>query len=189
MFQLINLTKLTSSYRSKLIIRVFHRWLKDREKILDVGCGNGIVTKLLISQIGIKATGCDIRNYLIYDDIPFVRIKNNKLPFSKKKFDALLLIDVLHHLPFEKQENLIQESLRVANKVLIFEAKPTIAGKLADIILNKYHYGNLKTPLSFRDINNWKILFKKLSLKYRTATLDKPFWYPFSHIAFVIQKV
>lgn len=189
MLQLINLTKLTSSYRCKLIIRVFNKWLKNQEKVLDVGCGNGLITKSLINQIGIKATGCDVKNYLVYKDIPFVKIKESKLPFSKNKFDAVLLIDVLHHLPFEKQEYLIMESLRIAKKVLIFEAKPTTIGKLADIILNKYHYGDLNTPLSFKNINAWKTLFKKLSVKYYISVLDKPFWYPFSHIAFVIQKV
>lgn len=184
----MNFTKLTASYRCKLIINALNNWVKKGENVLDVGCGNGIITKLLMDHFRLKVVGCDVKNYLTEDNIQFVKIRSGKLPFHTNKFDAVLLLDVLHHIPFEKQANLIKEGLRVANKVIIFEAKPTIIGRIADIILNKYHYGDLNVPLSFRDTREWKFLFRKLSLKCQIIALDKPFWYPFSHIAFLVTK-
>lgn len=184
----MNITELTGSYRGKLVIKAYNQWLKKGDKVLDIGCGTGIITKVLADHLGVKITVCDVRNYLIYKDIRFVKITREKLPFLSESFDAALLNDVLHHLPQEKQEDLISQSIKVAKKVLIFEAKPTIFGKIADIILNKLHYGDLNVPLSFRTMDEWQALFKKLSLKFKTKTFKRPFWYPFSHIAFELQK-
>lgn len=181
------LTKTTSSYRYRLIRAAYRRWLKPKSTVLDIGCGNGIITKLLLDEFSLKVTGCDVKNYLIYD-IPFVKINHNKLPNFKRKFDAVLLNDVLHHIPGEKQKNLILFCLRIAKKILIFEAKPTLFGKITDIILNKYHYGDLNVPLSFRNVADWKVLFKRLSIKSKIVVLKRPFWYPFSHIAILLQK-
>ncbi len=179
----MNVTKTTTSYRCKLIIEVYKKYFKKGHRILDIGSGNGIIAKLLMDHFSVKIIGSDIENHLIYD-IPFRKINGKKLPFAKNEFDVVMLNDVLHHIPFENQEELIRESARVGRKVLIFDAESTSIGKIADVVLNKYHYGNLYTPLSFRSSKDWQKLFKKLSLKSRVTKLKKPFWYPFYHIAF-----
>lgn len=182
-----NLSSITSRYRANLVLSTYKHWFKGNEKVIDVGCGTGVVTHLMKKELGLKIIGCDIKNYLIYD-IPFVKIKNNKLPFPNKSYDVILLIDVLHHIDKPKQGSIISESLRVAKNVFIFEFEPTFSGKVADIILNKLHYGDLNTPLTFRGAKEWKQLFKNLSANYDFIKLKKPFWYPFSHIAFRVRK-
>ena len=182
-----NLSSITSKYRANLVISTYKRWFKGNEKVIDVGCGTGVVTYLLKKELGLNIIGCDVKNYLIYD-IPFVRIKNEKLPFPNHSYDVVLLIDVLHHVDKSKQEHMVNESLRVAKNVFIFEFEPTFSGKIADIILNKLHYGNLNTPLTFRNAKDWKKVFKNLSANSNFIKLNKPFWYPFSHIAFKVSK-
>lgn len=184
---MLKLTKLTSSFRTKLIISVYQKWIEPGDSILDVGCGTGIVTKMLGDYFSTNITGCDIKNYLIYK-IPFLKIKDNKIPVKDARFSIALLNDVLHHVPKQYQADVIKETTRVAKKALVFEFEPTFIGKLADVILNKFHYGDLKAPLSVRSIDEWQNLFRKLSLKSQTIKLKKPFWYPFSHIAFMVTK-
>lgn len=183
-----SLREITASFRFKMILKTFTKWLKRDEKVLDIGCGNGIISNLLVKNIKIKIICCDIKNYLDYE-LPFIKLKNGKLPFKEKVFNAALFIDVLHHIDKNNHEKILNEALRVADKVLIFEAKPTFIGKLADIMLNKYHYGDLSQPLSFRHSKEWKTVFKKLSLKFEEINLERPFWYPFSHIAFLIRRM
>lgn len=183
----MNLSKLTSSYRTKLIISVYQKWIKPNDNIIDVGCGTGVVAKNLADHFSVNITGCDIKNYLIYK-IPFLEIKDNKIPVKDSQFSIALLNDVLHHIPKQYQADVIKETTRVAKKVLIFEFEPTLIGKLADVILNKFHYDDLITPLSVRSINEWQDLFKKLTLKSQAIKLNKPFWYPFAHIAFILTK-
>lgn len=178
----------TSVYRFQLITKAYDGWIKKNEKVLDIGCGRGTITKLLINYYSLQLQACDVKNYLIYQDIAFKEINKNKLPKFKYKFDAALLNDVLHHISKDEQTNLIKEALRIADKVLIFEMKPTYSAKIFDLILNKLHYGDLNIPLSFRNLLEWKSLFKKLDIKSKTKEINKPFWYPFSHIAFILEK-
>lgn len=184
----LKITKATSSYRSRLIVEAYKNWLKKGDKVLDIGCGNGITTQFLKEYFRIDIEGCDIKNYLVYK-IPFKKIVNDQLPYTSRIFNTALLNDVLHHIPKEAQEQLINQAINIADKVLIFEAEPTFMGKIADILLNKFHYGDLLIPLTFRNTENWQELFKKLGLKSKTIKLERPFLYPFSHIAFKLQKV
>ncbi|MCL5070605.1 MAG: class I SAM-dependent methyltransferase [Actinobacteria bacterium] len=183
-----NLIEITSRIRLKLIVKAYHPWLKKNEKCLDVGCGDGIISEQLLKYFGIKITGCDILSYLT-KDIPFIYMKKeDKLPFSNNKYESCLFNDVLHHMSKENQIKLLKEGLRVAKRVLIFEDKPTLAGKAADILANLMRNKNMNIPLTFKDILEWETVFKDLGVKYKSVELPKPFLYPFSHIAFLIYK-
>ena len=184
----MNIFQKTSSYRFRLMTTAYDKWLKTNERVLDIGCGRGTITKLLRHHYSLQLQACDIKNYLIYEDIPFKKMVDGKLPQFKHKFDTAFLNDVLHHIPKEKQAKLIANAVKIADKVLIFEMKPTYGAKIFDFILNKCHYGALDTPLSFRSIPEWKTLLKKLNVQSKVKTIKRPFWYPFSHIAFLIQK-
>lgn len=184
---MLKLTELTSSFRTKLMILAYTGWVNEKEKALDIGCGTGVVGKYLMDHLNLKLTGCDVKNYLVCR-IPYIRIQGNKIPVKNKSFDVAFLNDVLHHVDTDSQISILKEAIRVAKKVLIFEAEPTFTAKLADVLLNKYHYGDLNTPLTFKSLSNWEKLFQILSLKSKSLKLKKPFWYPFFHIAFIISE-
>lgn len=183
----MNIRVFTATIRFRILNQAFKDVIQKNEDILDVGCGNGIITKLIKDHFSVNITACDINNYLIYN-LPFIDIRLNKLRKIKKRFNSAMLNDVLHHIPKNEQEKILEDCLKVADKVLIFEAEPTWSGKIADIILNKHHYNSLNIPLSFRRIAEWQKLFKKMNLKFKSIKAQKPFWYPFSHIAFCVQK-
>lgn len=183
----MNFSKITSGYRTKLIISAYKDWIKKDDNIIDVGCGTGIVGKILANHFSAKITGCDIKNYLTYK-IPFVRIKNYSIDIKNKSYDVALLNDVLHHIDKKHHIAIIKETIRIAKRTLIFEFEPTIIGILSDIILNKIHYGDLTTPIGLRSREDWQKFFKELKLESKTIKIRKPFWYPFSHIAFLLTK-
>lgn len=182
------LAGITSTYRSKLISNSFNEWLKPNSKVLDLGCGNGIVSKCLADEYNLKLTGCDIMNYLAVD-IPFVKMKSiYKLPFKDKSFDFVIVNDVLHHTSFGNQEKLIKEALRISKSVLIFEVQPTLSGKIFDFILNKIHNSEMDIPFTFRDSQKWFLVFDKLKIKYHSKRVSRPVFYPFQHIAFKLNN-
>src|SRR5260221_12795679 len=122
---MISLAQFSTTYRSKLIIDSYKNWIKTNDRVLDVGCGNGIVTEELKKYFHIDVTGCDMLNYLQVD-LPFIQMHaENKLPFKQNSFDIIMFNDVLHHTAKDNQEKLLQEALRAGDKVLIFEVQPT----------------------------------------------------------------
>jgi len=185
---MVNIVEITSKIRLRLIIQAYKSWLKKNENCLDVGCGDGIISENLIRHFNNQITGCDILSYLV-KDIPFVYMnKKDKLPFPNNKFDVCLFNDVLHHMGKEDQIKVLKEALRVAKRVLIFEDKPTLLGKTADILANLMHNRNMNVPLTFRGISEWEEVFKNLGVNYKIIELPKPLFYPFSQIAFCLTK-
>ncbi len=104
----------------------------DNLKVLDVGCGEGKIDRLLFPVFK-NLYGIDISksmleksqknnpsvNYQLYD--------GNKLPFSDCFFDVVFTICVMHHIPPLEWNNFIGEIYRITKKgglVVIFEHNP-----------------------------------------------------------------
>lgn len=182
------LANITSQFRFKLMSNVYKKWLKPNAKVLDIGCGNGVISHQLAKKFSIMIYGCDIDKYLVYD-FPFTKLKSNsKLPYKNSNFDVAMFNDVLHHTKFDNQIKMIKEALRVAKIVLIFEVKPTFVGKTFDYLINKLHHSNMEILFTFRNSSDWISLFKKNNLEIKTVNVKSPFFYPFSHVAFCLKK-
>lgn len=181
----------TSYYRSKIIADCYRSWLENGAKVLDVGCGNGLVSFYLKNTFNLMLTGCDVLNRL-QTNTPFKIILNpHRLPFSNRSFDIIMFNDCLHHCDPETQKALINEAKRVAKKVLIFEYEPSFMAKLADFVINIVHYRTL--DLSFglypRTEKQWRKLFDLNGFKYQSKTIKRAWFYPFSHLGFVLTRI
>jgi len=86
--------------------------------IVDVGCGDGRLTKFLAGRLGggSEISGVDVR---ARDDavVPVGTYDGRTLPFDDGSFDAVLLVDVLHHAA--DAEGLLAEAARVARVCVI----------------------------------------------------------------------
>lgn len=70
------------------------------------------------------------------------------LPFGDRTFDAVVASDVLEHIPPELRITVIQETLRVANKLVIFGFPCGAAAHDADqALLETYTEKRLKIPV------------------------------------------
>ena len=165
----MNLDEKKLNIRAEKIVFFCKDYIKDKDKILDIGCGDGRMIMSIKKKLNkkIKIFGTDVLDYS--PPFSFKKIKNNKLDFKDKEFNVTVLNDVLHHIPKDNQIEIIKEALRVSDKVLIFEVANDFAGKLVDIITNKIHDSRINLPLTMRNIEKWNNLFRKNHIKFKSS--------------------
>ncbi len=98
---------------------IFRDFIKDGDKVLDAGCGNGRLLGLLKDK-KIDYTGIDISDKLVemaknkYPQNNFLVADNLNLPFPDNNFDKVFSIAVLHTIPSkELREKVLLEIKRV----------------------------------------------------------------------------
>jgi SAM-dependent methyltransferase len=139
---------------------------------LDYGCGNMNFTLFLLKKKLIHKAVC-VDNYifkerkLVNKNYKYINLQENK-NFLKKKFDAAIIIDVLHHIGIKKVDNTLKEICNASRYVIIkdhFEY-----GYLSRQILRLGDwFGNYGTtiniPKRYFTKKKWELVLKKLKLK------------------------
>jgi ubiquinone/menaquinone biosynthesis C-methylase UbiE len=104
-------------------IPIILEWIpRDVKTILDVGCGNGIITNVLAEKYDV--TGTDFSECALeYVKGKKVLASADKLPFKDKSFDLVFSSELLEHLPDQTLIDSIEEMKRVT-KGYIFITVP-----------------------------------------------------------------
>ena len=140
-------------------------FIKPGSKILDLGCGSGIVGKKFQDYFKSQLIGIDIKNNLI-EKIPFQIFDGKNIPFPETTFDFVLINYVLHHT--SEPVLLLKEAKRVAKKIIVYEDLPEgFLSKLickihgitfANFFQKDENFGNFKKE------KEWEKNFKELGL-------------------------
>jgi SAM-dependent methyltransferase len=158
----------------------------DTITILDIGCGDGAISKLMRdSNTGLKISGIDIvaRPHCA---IPFKLYDGKHIPFDDNSFDVCMLVDVLHHLPHIKDiKELLTEAKRVSGKYILikdhqyknrFDFKTL---KFMDDIGNKPH--GIAVEYNYLKENEWHRIFNDAGLTIVKRKVKIPLYaFPFN---------
>lgn len=139
--------------------------LPGKEKILDVGCGDGRLMATVAAGSSIKVHGVDVvpreQTY-----IPVELYNGHKLPFADNAHDIIVLMDVLHHAADIR--GLLQESIRVGRKSIIIKDHlvhgvfSSAILKLMDQVGNRRF--NVCLECQYLTRTQWMDMFKDLGL-------------------------
>jgi 2-polyprenyl-6-hydroxyphenyl methylase/3-demethylubiquinone-9 3-methyltransferase len=118
--------QISEAYRSIYIdidafIEITRRWKPNANRILEVGCGEGAVTQRLNDAYPeAKITAIDItprvgRLYRgMLEDVRFIRCSVQEISATESgQYDLVVLSDVLHHVPLEFRQGLL-DAIRAA---------------------------------------------------------------------------
>jgi len=98
--------------------QVFLDYIKNGDKVLDLGCGNGRLVDMLLSK-EIEYFGVDQSEELIknarknYSELQFDVMEATKLDYKDEEFDAIFSVSVLNHIPPVKHKDFFNEVFRV----------------------------------------------------------------------------
>ncbi len=134
--------------------------------MLDVGAGDGLIArKLLDRRPDLELTAVEV---LVRSEthVPVTPFDGDHLPFGDGAFEAVILVDVLHHArdPLE----LLREALRVSRGLLVvkdvttkgFLAAPTL--DLMERLANTEH--GIRMPDTFWSPAEWADALRRLGL-------------------------
>lgn len=99
--------------------------IKEDDKILDIGCGTGVVTKLISKQLSFEkgglAIGIDAAGKMIEGAVKKRKSKTcsfkvaaaEKLPFEDDSFDSVVSTLFFHHIQLDLKQKAFAEAFRV----------------------------------------------------------------------------
>jgi SAM-dependent methyltransferase len=172
--------KFVFNRRVKVLAHWFATVLPEGVQVLDVGCGDGLISALLEQhRPDVAVRGIDVLPRST-SHIPVEIFDGEHFPFEDKSFDVVLFSDVLHHANDPKR--LLREARRVAARnVLIkdhfragFMAKARL--KFMDWVGNA-RFG-VALPYNYWAEQRWRNVWRELGLEPETL-VTKLGLYPF----------
>lgn len=179
------------------LFKYLHRFIGNSDRILNLGCGDGILSEKIRSVC--KNTDVydidiiDLRhnkmhcNFSLYDGYDLSRYENNH-------FDIVLVAYVLHHVP--RREQLLGEIMRIGKKILIIEdilhePHPTFLDKFFTVTHRLCSRIAFKDPTAYVEFWTKTHWFKEFS-KYKdrhisyTSVPEKKWFHYVDHGMFVL---
>jgi len=94
--------------------------IEPNKKVLDFGCWQGDLSRIIIEKKNCKVVGCDIIKECSFKNKNFkyvkVDTKKNNFPF-KERFDYIIFSDVLEHL--ENPAEILKRASKLADNLII----------------------------------------------------------------------
>ena len=95
------------------------RLLPDGASVLDVGCGDGLIDKLIGStRPDLRITGTDLI-VRPQTHVPVTPFDGKTLPYEDDSVDVVMFVDVLHHT--DDPKILLREARRVARRAVVLK--------------------------------------------------------------------
>ena len=120
----------------------------DPRRLLDVGCGEGVVLRHLdrrlhgVSVIGLDVDGTGLRVAQSQNTVSLVQGSVYDLPFASGSFDLVLCCEVLEHI--ERPDVAMAELARVSRDRVLLSVPNEPIWRLSNMARGKYlrHFGN-----------------------------------------------
>jgi 2-polyprenyl-3-methyl-5-hydroxy-6-metoxy-1,4-benzoquinol methylase len=142
--------------------------------LLDVGCGEGVLTHQWAQRIGGRVVGIDLDDPALHAEwaqrqapnLEYMVMKAENLPFGDNEFDAATAIEVLEHVP--DPEHTVAEMARVAQGTLLVSVPREPLWRGLNMARGAYWKDLGNTP---GHLNHWsKRSFVRLLSRHGTVT-------------------
>ena len=153
--------------RTRVLSERLARLLPDGASVLDVGCGDGLIDKLIGStRPDLRITGTDLI-VRPQTHVPVTPFDGKTLPYEDDSVDVVMFVDVLHHT--DDPEILLREARRVARRAVVLKDH-TRDGLFAGLTLRFMDWvGNaphgIPLPYNYWPERRWRAAFGEIGLE------------------------
>ena len=142
--------------------------------VLDIGCGNGIITNLIDREVVIGMDFADLPLRNVKKDA--IRASIDSLPFKEGTFDLVLMTEVLEHLPNRVYRKALREIGRLQAKYLLIsipfeenlEANQCKCGSCGSIFHPAHHYRTFNEDWFVEEFPDYDAMLVRYTT-YKTA--------------------
>lgn len=167
------------------------------KKIVDIGCGYGFLDFMLEkkfpkSSIFASDLNCKRIKYLnSANKNPRLKFACTDATLSKMDAEVVICVDLLHHMPYSQQEQLLKKIFRNSPNGAIILLKDMDNPKFSISYIVSYFIDIISAkqyPIFFRSRREFEELFMRIGFKVEeTAYLNKKL-IPLNHVLFVLKK-
>lgn len=155
----------------ELVERLFNRIdLRNTTRVLEIGCGVGIVSAHLTNRYNMNVVGIDLDSEQIAiakmynnenEHLKFIEVDSTKLPFGDQEFDMVLSLYVLHHIGnWEKTLEEINRVLKHKGYFIFYDlAYSKFTTRIFSPIVKNYGVYTIDDISHCLRINNFKIIY------------------------------
>lgn len=148
---------------------------KDKNRILEIGVGSGIISDYL-KKSGFNITTCDFDKELGPDVVADIR----QLPFNKDSFEIITAFEVLEHLPFEELNSALAEMKKISSKYVVISLPYRSTG--FEIV---FKFPGLRS-LFRKDFVNW---FFRIPLKFGGIKVSGQHYWEMDGVNYRLDKI
>ena len=148
-------------WRFEIIAKLLEPHLDRSSKVLEIGCGNGIVMKQFENRFNINVDGCDLNSFAIDHLVPGLGGKvylydiHDRNPLLVNQYDVVFLLDVIEHI--DQVEEFFESALchLKTNGILVINvpAHQSLYSKYDEVVGHKRRYGTRKLQEHFKHLN------------------------------------
>lgn len=151
--------------RALQIVPKIESFIPKKGRILDIGCGTGVISKLIKKRRNPRITLVDVDFNEMCDQYPVLIYDGEKLPFKDKLFSASCLIAVLHHT--QNVGTVLEEVKRVTrgNIIVMEDIFTDFFGRAITFIGDCLVNWEIHSPFKNNTKEGWIKIFKKHKLE------------------------